>query len=102
MIKDLYSKKFPELEAVNLSALDYAKVVQLIGNKVDMSGIDLGSFLPSSIVLVISMSSTTSTGKPLSESDLARVLSYCASLMYLDSVKIKVKHTSIFLKIHFC
>lgn len=61
-MRDGYTKRFPELESINLSPTDYAKVVLAIGTATEIAKVDLSSILPPAILLVVTMSATTSSG----------------------------------------
>ncbi|CAK4612299.1 hypothetical protein LEN26_009148 [Aphanomyces euteiches] len=84
---ELYAKKFPELESLVPSPLDYARVVQRIGNEMDMTLVDLSTLLPSATVMGVSVTGSTTSGKPLSPSDLAIVQETCTELLELDAEK---------------
>ena len=51
-IRDRYCIKFPELESLVPNALDYARVVNRIGNETEMANIDLSGILPSATIMV--------------------------------------------------
>ena len=89
-VADSYSGKFPELEQIVPSALDYCRVVQAVGNEMDLTVIDLNSLLPPSQVMVVSVSGSTTSGKPLDATKLARCLEGCALLLELDAAKTKI------------
>ena len=86
-VGDIYSKKFPELEAQVLNKIDYIKTVQRIGNEMDMTLIELDDLLSSSTVMVVSVTGSTTSGKPLSEEDLNQCLKGCDEVLALDMDK---------------
>ncbi|CAJ1459528.1 unnamed protein product [Effrenium voratum] len=68
-VRDIYSKKFPELESIVTSPLDYLQVVQRIGNtkgglkttlsgmlEQDLTTIDFSDILPNTAVMAITAS----------------------------------------------
>lgn len=91
LIRDKYCKKFPELESVIQDPIEYARVVKKIGNETDISVID-GLNLAPAILMVVSITITASTtsGKPLSEQDLADTIHACDYVLALDSSKKRV------------
>jgi U4/U6 small nuclear ribonucleoprotein PRP31 len=80
-IRDIYSKRFPELESLVLHPLDYARTVLLLGNELGKVN-DLADVLPATNVITISMTASSSTGKLLDKDELDRV--YEASKVSLD------------------
>ncbi|CEF97494.1 Prp31 C-terminal [Ostreococcus tauri] len=89
-IKDKYKKKFPELESLVLHPIDYARVVKAIGNETDIMGVDLDGVLPSATIMVVSVTGSTTSGVPLSESDLEKTLIACDRALELDESKKKM------------
>lgn len=89
LVKEIYSKKFPELEGLVSNKLDYVKTVLCIGNEMDISKVQsaLGDFLPSAIVMIISVSGSTTSGQALSSEDWAHCLSACNEMMRLKNDK---------------
>ncbi len=51
-IRDKYRLKFPELESLVHHPIDYARVVQRIGNEMDLTLVDLDDILPAATVMV--------------------------------------------------
>eukprot|EP01027_Heterolobosea_sp_BB2_P005205 GEZU01007975.1.p1 GENE.GEZU01007975.1~~GEZU01007975.1.p1 ORF type:complete len:555 (+),score=196.05 GEZU01007975.1:52-1665(+) len=89
-IRDHYAKKFPELEQYVLNPLDYARVVRRIGNEVDIMNIDLTDIVPASVSMVVTVTSSTTTGKPLSEKEIQTVLEACDEILELDKAKKRI------------
>ncbi|XP_022892011.1 U4/U6 small nuclear ribonucleoprotein Prp31 homolog [Olea europaea var. sylvestris] len=89
-IRDKYRLKFPELESLVHHPIDYARVVKKIGNEMDLTLVDLEGLLPSAIIMVISVTASTTSGKPLPEDVLQRTLDACDRALALDSAKKKV------------
>ena len=71
-ISDKYRLKFPELESLVHHPIDYARVVKKIGNEMDLTLVDLEGLLPSAIIMVVSVTASTTSGKPLSEENLEK------------------------------
>eukprot|EP01018_Ginkgo_biloba_P034331 Gb_40946 [translate_table: standard] len=89
-IRDNYRLKFPELESLVHHPIDYARVVKKIGNEVDLTLVDLEGLLPSAIIMVVSVTASTTSGKPLSEENLQKTLDACDRALALDAAKKKV------------
>lgn len=64
---ELWRLRFPELESIIPSMLDYAKAVKLIGNEIDLTKLDFGGLLPPATVMVVTVTGSTTSGKPLPE-----------------------------------
>ncbi|KAJ3414570.1 U4/U6 small nuclear ribonucleoprotein Prp31 [Chytridiales sp. JEL 0842] len=86
-IRDHYAPRFPELESLIPSALDYAKAVKAIGNELDLMKVDLKGILPTSLVMSVTVISTTSNGRPLDDEELGIVMEACDMAIGLDEVK---------------
>ena len=82
-IRDLYAQKFPELESLVLNPVDYARVVKVIGNEMDMTMVNLEEVLPSATIMVVSVTGSTTSGKPLPEEELQRVFEGCDEMTTL-------------------
>lgn len=89
-IRDHYRTKFPELESLVQAPLDYAAVVKRIGNEMDVTTVDLDSILPASTVMVVTVTATTTSGQPLSDEALLRVLEGCDMAQQLDDDKTNI------------
>lgn len=89
-LRDLYAKKFAELEAQVLTPMDYARVVKRIGNALDIARVDMSDILPNSVTMVIKVSASTSNKTALSEQDLSEVLATCDAMLQLDETKKKI------------
>ncbi|KAL4420982.1 hypothetical protein ABPG77_001301 [Micractinium sp. CCAP 211/92] len=86
-LRDRYKTKFPELESLVHNPLDYARVVQAIGNEMDVTLVDLDRLLPPATVMVVTVTATTTSGKPLSEEELRKVQDGCAMALQLEEDK---------------
>uniref|UniRef100_A0A803NUF0 Nop domain-containing protein n=1 Tax=Cannabis sativa TaxID=3483 RepID=A0A803NUF0_CANSA len=89
-IRDKYRLKFPELESLVHHPIDYARVVKKIGNEMDLTLVDLEGLLPSAIIMVVSVTASTTSGKPLPEEVLQKTIDACDRALALDSAKKKV------------
>ncbi|KAJ0960463.1 hypothetical protein J5N97_001669 [Dioscorea zingiberensis] len=89
-IRDNYRLKFPELESLVHHPIDYARVVKKIGNEMDLTLVDLEGLLPSAIIMVVSVTASTTSGKPLPEENLQKTIDACDRALALDVAKKKV------------
>lgn len=89
-IRDKYRLKFPELESLVHHPIDYARVVKKIGNEMDLTLVDLQGLLPSAGIMVVSVTASTTSGKPLPEEVLNKTIEACDRALALDSAKKKV------------
>ncbi|TPX67047.1 hypothetical protein SpCBS45565_g04003 [Spizellomyces sp. 'palustris'] len=89
-IRDHYAPKFPELESLIPNPIDYARTVKLIGNEMDLTKVDLKSFLASATIMVLTVTATTTNGQPLSDEAAAKVLEACDMLLDLDLSKRRI------------
>lgn len=74
MLRDRYTKRFPEIDSLNLTSLEYARTVLAIGAEEDLTKVDYGAVLSRTIVLAIAMPASSSMGRPLPPSDLTDAL----------------------------
>ncbi|EPX75179.1 U4/U6 X U5 tri-snRNP complex subunit Prp31 [Schizosaccharomyces octosporus yFS286] len=89
LVKEWYHHRFPELSGLVLNAFDYCKTVLALLNDLENSKSKL-SFLPSATVMVIATTSTTTTGRPLSESMIENVKLGCIAIEELSTTKTKI------------
>nr|XP_033512832.1 U4/U6 small nuclear ribonucleoprotein Prp31 homolog [Nicotiana tomentosiformis] len=93
-IRDKYRPKFPELECLVPRPIDYARVVKKIGNQMDPTLVDLKGTVEaersSNIIMTISLTASTTSGKPLPEDVLHETLEACDRALALDSAKKKL------------
>ena len=74
---DAYNEKFPELAELVLDPHTYKKAVQQIRNEMDVTKVDLSSILSPNQIITISVASSTTTGRPLTEEELKIVDHAC-------------------------
>jgi U4/U6 small nuclear ribonucleoprotein PRP31 len=86
-VVDTYSPKFPELESIVTAPLEYVRAVLLIKNETDMTRLPLETILPQTTVMVVSVTGSTTPGKPLSEEALSRALEGCEEFLGLCEAK---------------
>lgn len=100
-IRDHYSVRFPELERLVTTPLEYAKVVSVIGNgpmdsesikKLQTStdnplGVGLKQVLDGPSLMIVTVEATTSKGEDIAEDELARVRQACDMVIALQKAK---------------
>jgi U4/U6 small nuclear ribonucleoprotein PRP31 len=88
-VRDRYRPRFPELETLVQTPLEYVSVVQAIGNEEDLTKVtELDSLLPASTVMVLTVTATTTAGTgPLSVDALNQVMYLCDLAHRLDADK---------------
>mmetsp|Transcript_39007 Transcript_39007/g.107406 ORF Transcript_39007/g.107406 Transcript_39007/m.107406 type:complete len:504 (+) Transcript_39007:70-1581(+) len=86
-VRDIYSKKFPELESIVVSPLDYLQVVQRIGNSKDLSSIDFSDILPNTAVMAITVTASMTAGTVLPRQELDKMLVACDEAFVLNDCK---------------
>ena len=93
-IADAYEPKFPELKNLvgERNHLDYARVVRLIGNEMDITKLEaeLADVVAPSKVMVISVTGSTTAGNPLDPVALARCLAQCDAVLALEEARSKI------------
>jgi hypothetical protein len=82
---------FPSMQVHH--PIDYARVVQRIGNEMDLTQVDVDDLLPAASVMVVTVTATTTSGKPLSEDMLQKVQAGCEMALQLDHGKQLVRDT---------
>lgn len=87
---DHYSKRFPELESLVPSALDYINTAQALGNDLEASKIDGLDFLPSATKMVVSVTASTTQGEILDQSETDLLNEACKMATDLTEAKIKI------------
>ncbi|KAF8545392.1 hypothetical protein BDD12DRAFT_811614 [Trichophaea hybrida] len=92
-IRDHYVVRFPELETLVGNPLDYAKCVAIIGNDLDIktletqNGHKLRTVLDGPTLMTVTVEATTSSGRPLTDKELAIVIRAAEMTQALDNAK---------------
>ncbi|KAI1295673.1 U4/U6 small nuclear ribonucleoprotein Prp31 [Halotydeus destructor] len=90
--KEKYSKRFPELESLVPNALEYLMTAKELGN--DLTRVKnnekLQTFLTQATIMVVSVTASTTQGKPLNEEELASVVEACEIAVELNSCKLRI------------
>eukprot|EP00052_Salpingoeca_macrocollata_P003402 m.35681 g.35681 ORF g.35681 m.35681 type:complete len:491 (-) comp13285_c0_seq1:33-1505(-) len=87
-VRDLYAKRFHELESLVLNPVDYIRTVKMLQNNLDMATHDMTEILAPATIMVVSVTASTNQGENLSESELERCVEGCdMGLHLLDARK---------------
>lgn len=87
-ILQIYSSKFPELATILPNKIDYVRVVQRIGNEMDLTMLSLDDLgLSNSQIMILSVASSTTSGQPLSEKLLKDCMKACEDVLKLHGDK---------------
>lgn len=90
-VRDLYYKRFPELESLVPLAVEYMKTVKELGNDIDQSKNSevLHEILTPATIMVVSVTASTTQGKLLTPEEINRTIEACD--MALDLLKHKTQ-----------
>ncbi|KAH8093638.1 serine/threonine kinase [Aureococcus anophagefferens] len=86
-VNDVYAKKFPELDTLVPSKMEYMRVVDRMRNEMDMTAVDLSDVLPPTVVMVVSVTGSTTSGQPLGAGELDECVAGCAECFRLERDK---------------
>ncbi|WFD33347.1 U4/U6-U5 snRNP complex subunit prp31 [Malassezia cuniculi] len=86
-IRERFAPRFPELETLVHSPWDFVKVVEALGNDTDLTKGLLDGIIPHGTVVVISMTASTTAGRPLAHDEWERVADACKMVHELDAVR---------------
>ncbi|GAB6028521.1 U4/U6 small nuclear ribonucleoprotein Prp31 [Chamberlinius hualienensis] len=91
-VRDKYSKRFPELESLVPSALEYVAVVKELGNDLDRakSNERLQQIITPATIMVVSVTASTTQGHILNSDELDRIEEACTMALELDAIKLKI------------
>lgn len=73
-----------------LNAMDYAQTVKTIGNDMDLNNSNLRSVLAPATVMVVTVTASTTSGKPLSPEEWRKTEEACDMALELDAARRKV------------
>lgn len=89
-VRDIYCKRFPELESLVPHPLDYIRTVELLGNDLEAIKVDLTDVLPPATKMVVSVTASTTQGEKLEEDDVERLMEACKTVTDLLEAKINI------------
>jgi U4/U6 small nuclear ribonucleoprotein PRP31 len=92
-----YSPKFPELQELIGDPVQYKNAVRVISNEMDVTKLtdQLNLILGSNQIITISVAASTSSGQPLTESELEQV-AHCAD--YMDDIILMQEELTAFVE----
>ncbi|XP_054154532.1 U4/U6 small nuclear ribonucleoprotein Prp31-like [Oppia nitens] len=91
-VRDKYAKRFPELESLVQSALEYLMTVKELGNdlyKAKTSEV-MQQFLTQATIMVVSVTASTTQGQQLTDDELANIYEACDIAVDLNQSKLKI------------
>ncbi|KAK7576496.1 hypothetical protein V9T40_012782 [Parthenolecanium corni] len=91
-VRDKYSKRFPELESLVVSPLEYVNTVKELGNDLDQAKNNekLQQFLTQATIMVVSVTASTTQGQLLTDEELAEIKEACDMAIDLNACKLKI------------
>uniref|UniRef100_A0AC35FMW8 U4/U6 small nuclear ribonucleoprotein Prp31 n=1 Tax=Panagrolaimus sp. PS1159 TaxID=55785 RepID=A0AC35FMW8_9BILA len=92
-IRDKYEKRFPELESLVMMPFDYIRTVKILGNDIQSRSQNkelLGEVLAPATVMVVSVTASTSQGKPLEPEELEIVMEACDMAEALQEERVRM------------
>ncbi|XP_053207452.1 U4/U6 small nuclear ribonucleoprotein Prp31-like [Panonychus citri] len=91
-VKDKYSQRFPELDSLIPTALEYLMTVKELGNDLDKAKNNeiLQNFLPQATIMILSVSASTTQGDQLNAEELNSVTEACDMAIELNAKKLKI------------
>lgn len=91
--KDIYGKRFPELESLVPTAMEYICTVKELGNNIlenSKNNETLQDILTPATIMVVSVTASTTQGIDLSDEDLATVTEACDMAVDLNEQKKRI------------
>lgn len=91
-VRDHYSHRFPELESLIPSALEYLMTVKELGNDLNKAKTSerLQEFLTQATIMVLSVTASTTQGQLLNEQQLSCINEACDIAIQLNSYKQRI------------
>lgn len=87
--RDVYNRRFPELESLISQPLEYMLTIQQLGNDLERvkNNDTLQQMLTQATIMVVSVTASTTQGQPLSDADMARLMDACQLAVTLNQQK---------------
>eukprot|EP01133_Synstelium_polycarpum_P005738 gene5738-6640_t len=86
-VRGRYSIKFPELDTSVQNPLDYISVVKRIGNETDLTKVNLNDLLPKTSIMILVVTFSSTTGKNITDQEMAKITDACNMALELDTNK---------------
>ncbi|CAK9300160.1 unnamed protein product [Gordionus sp. m RMFG-2023] len=93
-IRDVYTKRFPELESLIPTPLEYILTVKELGNDLEKSksSSELQKILTHATIMVVSVTASTTQGTLLEDNEFKQVDDACDLAINLNDAKMKILH----------
>ncbi|XP_023026593.2 pre-mRNA processing factor 31 [Leptinotarsa decemlineata] len=91
-VRDKYQKRFPELDSLVVSPLEYLRTVKELGNDLDQAKNNeiLQQFLTQATIMVVSVTASTTQGTLLSKFEKEQIDEACNMAMELNNFKLRI------------
>ncbi|XP_030753221.1 U4/U6 small nuclear ribonucleoprotein Prp31 [Sitophilus oryzae] len=91
-VKDKYQKRFPELDSLVVSPLEYVKTVKELGNDLDQAKNNevLQQFLTQATIMVVSVTASTTQGTFLTKYEKEQIDEACDMAIELNNFKLRI------------
>ena len=89
-VRDKYSLRFPELESLVPTPLEYVRTVQLLQNDLEVTKVGLDEILPAATIMVVSVTASTTQGQRIEQEELDKILAACDMALTLNEKKMKI------------
>jgi U4/U6 small nuclear ribonucleoprotein PRP31 len=89
-LRDIYILKFPELESLVPNPVDYAKIVQRIGNESDITNMSFNDILPNNVNMILNVAGADTKGRLLTDNEFLEVQKACNDILALDQARSKI------------
>lgn len=91
-VRDKYQKRFPELDSLVVSPLEYVRTVKELGNDLDQAknNESLQQFLTQATIMVVSVTASTTQGSLLTDFEKQQINEACDMAMELNNFKLKI------------
>ncbi|XP_044750716.1 U4/U6 small nuclear ribonucleoprotein Prp31 [Coccinella septempunctata] len=91
-VRDKYQKRFPELDSLVVSPLEYVRTVKELGNDLDQAKNNeiLLQFLTQATIMVVSVTASTTQGTLLTDVEKKQIDEACDMAVELNNIKLKI------------
>ena len=91
-VRDKYTKRFPELESLIPSALEYVMTVRELGNDLNQAKTNerMQEFLTQATIMVVSVTASTTQGQTLTDEELNFIYEACDIAIELNNHKQRI------------
>ena len=85
--KEVYNKRFPELETQSQNPIEYCRLANAIRNESDVSKVDLTGIIANTKIIAIAISLSSTSGRLLTDTELTELSRICAQVESLTEKK---------------